>query len=244
MTEVLMMNLTCSWKKQKSLKKTICKSHPYKYFISKKNTRFRHGTGFKTTQLLNIYEKNSTFKGKPLLKNWCNYCRRYGYSIAECRQKQQDNQNKSQKYREPNKSYYQFIKKKDQNLPNKNIHSKKFSRIPLPDNNKNRQHSPYRNNYHKKSTDRTSSQNFSQARYSRSNSQNNQYRNNYSRWNSNRSSYLNYHRNWFNLNSRNRYFSNNRSRNSSRNRNMNYSNNRNSKYSDNRPRNYSNNRSK
>ena len=35
-------------------------------------------------------------KGKPSFKKWCNYCRRYGHSIAECRQKQQDNQNKSQ----------------------------------------------------------------------------------------------------------------------------------------------------
>ena len=41
---------------------------------------------------------------------------------CQMRQKQQDNQNKPQKYREPNKSFHQY-KKKHQNLPNKNIQS-------------------------------------------------------------------------------------------------------------------------
>ena len=72
----------------------------------------------KITEILNIYEKHPNFKGKPSFKKWCNYCRRYGHSISECRQKQQDNQNKPQKYKEPNKSFYQYMKK-DQNLPNK-----------------------------------------------------------------------------------------------------------------------------
>ena len=44
----------------------------------------------KITEILNIYEKNPNFKGKPSFKKWCNYYRRYGHSIAECRQKQQD----------------------------------------------------------------------------------------------------------------------------------------------------------
>ena len=48
----------------------------------------------KIAQNLNIYEKNPNFKGKPTFKRWFNYCRRYGHSIAECRQKSQDNQNK------------------------------------------------------------------------------------------------------------------------------------------------------
>ena len=73
----------------------------------------------KITEILNIYEKHPNFKGEPSFKKWCNYCRRYGHSISECRQKQQDNQNKPQKYKEPNKSFYQYMKK-DQNLPNKN----------------------------------------------------------------------------------------------------------------------------
>ena len=30
----------------------------------------------KITQILNIYEKNPNFKGKPSFKKWCNYCRR------------------------------------------------------------------------------------------------------------------------------------------------------------------------
>ena len=53
----------------------------------------------KITEILNIHEKNPNFKCKPSFKKWCNYCRRYGHSIAECRQKQHDNQNKPQKYR-------------------------------------------------------------------------------------------------------------------------------------------------
>ena len=42
--------------------------------------------------------------------------------IAEFRQKQQDNQNKPQKHRAPCKFFFQYMKK-DQNLPNKTIHS-------------------------------------------------------------------------------------------------------------------------
>ena len=61
----------------------------------------------KITEILNICEKHPNFKGKPSFKKWCNYCRRYGHSISECRQKQQDNQNKPQKYSEPNKPFYQ-----------------------------------------------------------------------------------------------------------------------------------------
>ena len=56
----------------------------------------------KLTDILSIKEKNPNFKGKPSFKKWFNYCQRYGHSIAECRQKQQDNQNKPQKYKEPN----------------------------------------------------------------------------------------------------------------------------------------------
>ena len=40
----------------------------------------------KITEILNTYEKNPNFKGKPSFKKWCNYCRRCGHSIAECRQ--------------------------------------------------------------------------------------------------------------------------------------------------------------
>ena len=50
-------------------------------------------------QIFRYGELNSlkNFKGKPSFKKWNNYCRRYGHSIATCRQKQQDNQNKPQK---------------------------------------------------------------------------------------------------------------------------------------------------
>ena len=47
----------------------------------------------------------------------------------------QNNQNKSQKYREPNKLYHQYMKK-DQNLHNKNIQSNNSSGKPLPNNSK------------------------------------------------------------------------------------------------------------
>ena len=84
----------------------------------------------KITEFLNIYEQNQIFKGEPSFKKRCNYCRRYVHSIAECRQKQQDNQTKPQNYKESNKSFYQYMKK-DQNLPNKIIHSNKSSGKPI-----------------------------------------------------------------------------------------------------------------
>ena len=87
----------------------------------------------KINEILNIYEKNPNFRGKPSFKKWCIFCRRYGHSITECRQKQQNNQNKPQKYREPNKSFHQYMKK-DQKLPDKNIHSNNSSGKPLPSN--------------------------------------------------------------------------------------------------------------
>ena len=101
----------------------------------------------KITEILNIYEKHPNFKGKPSFKKWCNYCRRYGHSISECRQKQQDNQNKPQKYKEPNKSFYQYMKK-DQNLPNKTVYSNNSSGKPLPNNtNYTRNQSPHISSY-------------------------------------------------------------------------------------------------
>ena len=196
----------------------------------------------KITEILNIYEKNPNFKGKLPFKKWCNYCRRYGNIFAECRQKQQDNQSKPQKHREPNKSFYQYMKT-DQNLPNKNIHTNNSSGKPLPGNSSNsRKQSPYNSNYRGRSPEQRNSRNFSQNRYSRSNSQNNQYRNNYSRSNSKRIEFFS--ASSFHSNPRNRHFSNNRSRNSSYNRNRNYSNNRNRSYSNHRNQNYPNNRSR
>ena len=209
-----------------------------------------------TTQINNKHNSDTDLsekiteilKGKPSFKKWCNYCRRYGHSIAECRQKQQDNQNKPQKYKEPKKSFYQYMKK-DQNLPNKNIHSNSSSGKPLPNtSNHSRNQSPYNSNYRGRSPDKRNSRNSSQNRYGRSHSRNNHYRNTYSRSNSNRQNYS------FDTSShshpRNRHYSNDRSRNSSCNRYRNYSNNRNRSYSNNRnqqhnnrSRDYSNNRS-
>ena len=75
--------------------------------------------------------------------------------------------------------------KKDQSLPNKIIHSKNSSDKPLPNNsNYSRNQSPYNSSYRDKSPEQRNSRNFSQNRYSRSNSQKYHYRNNYSRSNS------------------------------------------------------------
>ena len=189
----------------------------------------------KITEILNIYEKHPNFKGKPSFKKWCNYCRRYGHSISECRQKQQDNQNKPQKYKEPNKSFYQYMKK-DQNLPNKNVYSNNSSGKPLPNNtNYTRNQSPHNSSYRGRSPERRNTQNSSQNYYNRPNS-----KNNYSRSNSNTTQFVSRS----NSQSRNRYYPNNYSRNSSYNRNRNYSNNRNRSYSNNRNQNYPNNRSR
>ena len=189
----------------------------------------------KITEILNIYEKHPNFKGKPSFKKWCNYCRRYGHSISECRQKQQDNQNKPQKYKEPNKSFYQYMKK-DQSLPNKNVYSNNSSGKPLPNNtNYTRTQSPYNSSYRGRSPERRNTQNSSQNHYNRPNS-----RNNYSRSNSNTTQFVSRS----NSQSRNKYYPNNQSRNSSYNRNRNYSNNRNRSYSNDRNQNYPNNRSR
>ena len=48
---------------------------------------------------LNINKKKSNYKGKPSFKKWCKYFQRYGHSIDESRQKQQDNPIKPQKYK-------------------------------------------------------------------------------------------------------------------------------------------------
>ena len=189
----------------------------------------------KITEILNIYEKHPNFKGKPSFKKWCNYCRRYGHSISECRQKQQDNQNKPQKYKEPNKSFYQYMKK-DQNLPNKTVYSNNSSGKPLPNNtNYTRNQSPYNSSYRGRSPERRNTHNSSQNHYNRPNS-----RNNYSRSHSNTQRFVSRS----NSQSGNNYYPNNQSRNSSYNRNRNYSNNRNRSYSNNRNQNYPNNQSR
>ena len=120
----------------------------------------------KIIEILNIYERNLNFKGKPSFKKWCNYCRQYEHSIAECRQKQQNNQNKRQKHKKPNKSFYQYMKK-DQKLPSKNIYSNNSSGKPLPGNsNYSVNQSPYDSSHRSRSPEQRSSRNFSQNRYS------------------------------------------------------------------------------
>ena len=189
----------------------------------------------KITEILSIYKSNSNFKSEPSFKKWCKYCRRHGHSISACRQKQQDNHNKPQKHKAPNKSFYQYMKK-DQNLPNKNVHSNNSSGNSLLSTpNYSRNQSPYNSSYRGRSPEQRNSRNFSQNRYSHSNS-----RNNYPRSNSNTTHFF---RSSSQSNPRNRHYSNDRSRNSSYNRNKNYSNNRSRSYSNNRNQNYPNNRS-
>ena len=43
-------------------------------------------------------------------------CRRYGHSVAKCRQKQENKSNGPQEQKKTMKSFYQYMKK-DQNLP-------------------------------------------------------------------------------------------------------------------------------
>ena len=136
--------------------------------------------------------------------------------------------------------------KKDHNLLNKNIHCNNSSGKPLPNNSiYSRNQSPYNSNYRGRSPHQRISSNFSQNKYSRSNSRNTQY---YSRSNSNRPIYS------FDTishsHSRNRHYSIDISKNSSYNRLRSYSNNRNRSYSNNQnqrynnqSRDYSNNRS-
>ena len=65
---------------------------------------------------------------------------------------------------EPNKSFYQYMKK-DQNLPNKNIHSNNSSGKPLPGNsNYSRNQSPFNSSYRGRSPEQRNSRNSSQNR--------------------------------------------------------------------------------
>ena len=140
----------------------------------------------KITEILNIYEKHPNFKSKPSFKN--------GLIIADDtdtvfpnvdKNNKITKQNKPQKHKEPNKSFYQYMKK-DQNLPNKKIYSNNSSGKPLPNNtNYTRNQSPYNSSYRGRSPERRNTQNSSQNNYNRSNS-----RNNYSRSNSNATQFV------------------------------------------------------
>ena len=162
-----------------------------------------------------------------------NHLSRNGVVIADCRQKQQDNQNKPQKHKEPNKSFYQYMKKKI-----KTYQTRIYTVIIALENHSQANQINQEINHHItpfKEVDRLNkknSRNFSQNRYSRSNTQNNQNRNNYSRSNSNTTEFVS--ASSCHSNPRKRHYSNNRSRNSSYNRNRNYPNKRNRSYSNNR----------
>ena len=183
--------------------------------------------------------KESKFWGQAFIQKWCNYCRRFGHSIAECRHKQQDNLNRPPKNRELNIPFYQYMIK-DQSFLNKGLHSNKSSGNPLPNSyNIKRSKSPCSKNFRGRPLDRRYSQNCSQNRYSRSNSQKDQYRSNYSRSNSKRSNYSIYNKNCSYSNRWSKNYPKDRSRTSrnDRNRNRYCSYNNSQNYSDNRPHN-------
>ena len=189
----------------------------------------------KITEILNITKRTRTLKANHLQKNGVIIADDTDIVFPNVDKKQQDSQNKPQKYKEPNKSFYQYMKK-DQNLPNKTVHSNNSSGKPLPNNtNYTRNQSPYNSSYRGRSPERRNTYNSSQNHYNRPNS-----RNNYSRSNSNTQRFVSRS----NSQSRNNYYPNNQSRNSSYNRNRNYSYNRNRSYSNNRNQNYPNNRSR
>ena len=73
---------------------------------------------------MNIFEKNAKFKGNPSFKNCVTSAVDTDIALLNIDKNKQDNQNKPQKHREPNKSFYQYMKK-DLKLPNRNIHSEK-----------------------------------------------------------------------------------------------------------------------
>ena len=66
---------------------------------------------FKHSNFKYLREKSKLWK-KTIIHEMIQLLPLIWYNISECRRKQQDNQNKPQKHREPNKSLYQYIKKR------------------------------------------------------------------------------------------------------------------------------------
>ena len=76
----------------------------------------------KITKNLTSTNEIQTLKANHLSKNGVITADNTDTVSPNMDKKQQDNQNKPQKHKEPNKSFYQNMKK-DQNLPKKNIYS-------------------------------------------------------------------------------------------------------------------------
>ena len=105
----------------------------------------------KIIEILNIYERNLNFKGKPSFKKWCNYCRQYEHSIAECRQKQQNNQNRNH-YSRSNSNTTEFISASSSHSNPRNRHysnnrsrNSSYNRNTNYSNNRKRSYSNNRN---------------------------------------------------------------------------------------------------
>ena len=89
----------------------------------------------KITEFLIYTRKTQILKANHQLKNGTIIAKDMDAALLNADKNIQKNQNKSQKYREPNKLYHQYMKK-DQNLHNKNIQSNNSSGKPLPNNSK------------------------------------------------------------------------------------------------------------
>ena len=82
--------------------------------------RNQRQTSLKKSLKYSIFTKRTqTLKANHLSKNGVIIADDTDIVFPNVDKKQQDNQNKPQKYKEPNKSFHQYMKK-DQNLPNKN----------------------------------------------------------------------------------------------------------------------------
>ena len=126
----------------------------------------------KITQILNIYEKITYFRGKPSFTKRCNCCRRYGHNLAESRQKQQANLNRPLKYKKAKQIFKSLHEKsEDHNLPKK----KTIKVIVAQDNHSQTtiliaDYNPPTLQIDGRSPDRQKLQNYSQNRYNRPNS--------------------------------------------------------------------------
>ena len=81
----------------------------------------------------NYYTNKSytQFRFRFIRKKSLKFAKDTDIALLTADKKKQDNKNKPQKYKKPNKSFCQYMQK-DQNLPNKNIHSNNSSGKPFP----------------------------------------------------------------------------------------------------------------
>ena len=106
--------------------------------------------------------KIQILKVNHLIKNSVNFAKDTGTKLPSVDKSSTVTKKNHKKNEEPNYSFYQYMKK-DQKLPNKNIHSKNSFGKPLPSNsNYSRNQSPYNPCYRGKSPEQKNSRKFSQ----------------------------------------------------------------------------------